>query len=291
LLRIGIRAYRKLPYFQPLSHALGRALSLYNRATGRETTFVCDTGSFRIHIDLEQSIDCSIYYTGLYEAPVVETMRRLIPAGGIAIDVGAHSGYHTLTMATCVGPKGRVIGFEPTAWAYERLRANVELNWNAMPQIQVLHLGLSNEVAENKPMPVLCGYRVDGKLVSAQDVLSFTALDRHVADYSLPRIDFIKCDTDGWEAHVFEGAAKTLDRFHPTIEFELHPDALALAGRSAEELLVMLKDHGYRFFRPGTLQEFAGLEDMVPSLARAQRKVDVVAIAEKGPGLRKDATE
>lgn len=289
LLRLGIRAYRKLPNFKPLGHALGRALTLYNRALGGETTFVHDTGSFRIHLDLEQSIDSCIYYTGQYEPAIVETMRRLIPAGGIAIDVGAHTGYHTLTMATCVGPKGRVIAFEPTAWAFERLQANVELNRSAMPQIELLHLGLSNEVQENRPQKVLCGFRLDGKEVSAQDVLSFTALDRYVADCSLPRLDFIKSDTDGWEAQVFEGAAKTLDRFHPHIGFELHPDALALRGRSAKEVLGMLKSHGYRLFRPGTLEEFSDLDSMLPSLRRAERKVEVVAISKRQLGLKKDA--
>ena len=47
-----------------------------------------------------------------------------------------------------------------------------------------------------------------------------TTVDRCVATHSLARVDLIKCDVEGHELDVFEGAAETLKTHRPTLLFE-----------------------------------------------------------------------
>ena len=65
---------------------------------------------------------------GAFEKRTVAAYSRLVRPGMTVIDIGANIGAHTLPLAKLVGPTGRVIAVEPTIWAVERLRANLDLN-------------------------------------------------------------------------------------------------------------------------------------------------------------------
>src|SRR5207302_6580845 len=65
-------------------------------------------------------------YRGWYERAEVAVLARLTPAGGLAVDVGANTGYHTSVLAGLVGPAGRVVAFEPAPATFRRLRRLVE---------------------------------------------------------------------------------------------------------------------------------------------------------------------
>ena len=68
------------------------------------------------------------YVFGTHEPQVMQTIKDLVQPGWTAIDVGAHIGYSTLLLANCVGPKGRVIAFEPLTENFELLQENTRLN-------------------------------------------------------------------------------------------------------------------------------------------------------------------
>jgi len=57
---------------------------------------------------------------------VTETLWRLTELGDLAIDAGANIGYMASVLGVRVGPKGRVICFEPNPQVFESLRENVE---------------------------------------------------------------------------------------------------------------------------------------------------------------------
>lgn len=52
-------------------------------------------------------------WLGSYEKPCVKYVELLVQPGMTVFDVGANVGYYTLLLARGVGPKGRVIAFEP----------------------------------------------------------------------------------------------------------------------------------------------------------------------------------
>ena len=64
------------------------------------------------------------------------------------------------------------------------------------------------------------------------------------------RIDFIKIDTQGAEAHVIEGMQETIraNRDHLDMIIEFWPYGLQQAGRSARELLSLLEPFQFDIF-------------------------------------------
>jgi FkbM family methyltransferase len=75
---------------------------------------------------------------------VFAAMRRLVPEGGVALDVGAHFGLYAAEMSRRVGQHGRVYAFEPVTYTYWRLRETIALN--RLENVTAERLALSSHV-------------------------------------------------------------------------------------------------------------------------------------------------
>ena len=62
--------------------------------------------------------------TGQHETETRRALERLTRPGMVALDIGAHIGYHTRLLARQVGAAGRVIALEPHPRTFETLRQN-----------------------------------------------------------------------------------------------------------------------------------------------------------------------
>ena len=82
----------------------------------------------RWSLDLNEGIDFSIYLIGSFEPRTLRLYRKIIKPGQTVLDIGANVGSHTLPFAKLVGNSGRVVAFEPTAFAYGKLVVNIALN-------------------------------------------------------------------------------------------------------------------------------------------------------------------
>ena len=74
------------------------------------------------NLDLSEGIDFSIYLLGAFERSTVVTLERLVKPGDVVLDIGANIGAHTLGVARSVGAAGRVYAFEPTDFAFDKLK-------------------------------------------------------------------------------------------------------------------------------------------------------------------------
>lgn len=274
LIGILIRLYRRSPMYPGWGGRLAKLLGLMNRLR-RRGPFVHELDGFRMHIDLDEIIDSQIYYTGSFEPDTVATLNRLLSPGAVAIDIGANIGALTLHMAERVGRDGRVIAFEPTPWAYDKLLANLALN--DMPHVLPERLGLSDTPCDRLEAAIQSSYRVDGRSSHTRGAIAVTTLDSYAAEHPMPRLDFIKIDTDGMEFAIVRGASATLARFRPSILFELGPDALRDARTSAAELVDYLRTLGYGFHREVSLEPF---DDLLSEAGRlpADTSMNVVAL-------------
>jgi FkbM family methyltransferase len=81
----------------------------------------------RIKINPHEALGYDIACQGLYELGLTETLWRLTEPGDLAIDAGANIGYTASILGIRVGPKGRVICFEPHPQVFESLRENIEI--------------------------------------------------------------------------------------------------------------------------------------------------------------------
>ena len=73
-------------------------------------------------------IGYNVTFFGTYEPELRALMRRYLPPGGVAIDVGANVGWHTLLMARLVGSSGRVLAVEANPSVRERLAEHLKAN-------------------------------------------------------------------------------------------------------------------------------------------------------------------
>lgn len=209
-------------------------------------------------LDLREGIDFSIYLLGAFEPATVAAYERHVDEGMTVLDIGANVGAHTLHLARLVGPDGRVLAFEPTRWAVDKLQANIALNPQLAAPISVFQVMLVGrddvEVPDELPSswPIEAGDDVH-PLLRARSMPTEGAkagtLDSIVEEAGLARVDFIKMDVDGYECQVLEGMGRTLREFRPLMLMEFSPYGLAEKGGSLARMVGLLRAAGYRFLR------------------------------------------
>lgn len=207
---------------------------LARRLAGRGTTATVQRRGVRWHLDLREGIDFSIYLLGAFEPSTVRAYSRLVSPGGIIVDIGANVGAHTLFLARLCGASGRVVAFEPTQYAFDKLQRNVGLNPDIAGRIscqQVMLVAAADSAVEQaiySSWPLQDAVDGDlhaehrGRLMATAGATAET-LDGALARLGVHRVDFVKLDVDGHEAEVLEGARETFSRDRPAILMELAP--------------------------------------------------------------------
>jgi FkbM family methyltransferase len=165
-------------------------------------------------------------------------------AGGLVVDVGAHTGLYTLA-ALASSPQTRVIAFEPVAVNVDLLRRNLELNgWS--DRCDVRRAAVTNRSGLTEFHVPLDDHPMSGSL----DTAGFRGLSGNVVQIEATTLDeavghapvgLMKVDVEGYEDRVLEGARTVLERDRPTIVIECNVDGPLVAVESA------LRDHRYRF--------------------------------------------
>jgi len=166
-------------------------------------------------------------------------LRGLLPADGVAIDVGAHGGQVTRLLAG-LAPRGTVVAVEPSGYARSVLRPALWARGHRNVVVVAGALGASPGVAVLRT-PIKrhgdMGYglahisaRPGGEAASVAETVLVTTLDALVAALSLPRVDFIKVDIEGYESALIAGARETLLRHRPALLLEHDSGFLARAG-------------------------------------------------------------
>jgi len=229
---------------------VGRTVvTLPRRMLGLSNTAVTSRSGIQWRLDLDEGIDLSIYLLGMFERSTVTAYRRVIMPDDTVLDIGANIGAHTLHFARCVGPRGMVVAFEPTVFAFQKLAVNVALNPDLSPRIrmeQVMLLdqaggGLVPRLCSSWPLKTQTGLHEQhgGRMMETLGA-SVTTLDDYRDRAAMKRIHFVKLDRDGYECKVLRGGRATLMREKPLILMELAPYLLTETGDSLEELLDLL---------------------------------------------------
>ena len=182
---------------------------------------------------------------GTWEPEVFRAVTATVKLGMTVIDIGAHIGYYTLLFAKCVGPKGRVVAFEPLPVNFELLKRNIQLN--ELPYVQTFSQAVYSRNEEIIiTVPDELPYSGDASVYHGRGTKQFRvpaiALDTF-CDSSGLRPDIVKMDVEGTEYDVLMGAKKTIDRFRPKLLIELHHFDGNLAAHPVPDLLT---SWGYR---------------------------------------------
>jgi FkbM family methyltransferase len=167
------------------------------------------------------------YVFGTHEPHIMQTIKDLVQPGWTVADIGANIGYSTLLLASCVGPNGKVIAFEPLAENFGMLQENIELNRHGNVRAENLALmersgRIELRTATPGAMSWAATILVDAsRAVETQSVEAVT-FDEYAARNGIAKIDFVKMDVEGAEAAVLGGMATIIERHKPVLLIEIH---------------------------------------------------------------------
>ena len=174
-------------------------------------------------------------------------LPQLVARGATAIDIGANLGYYTRPLSEIVGDKGAVYAVEPVPVIYDVLRRNVSGRRN----VHLMNYALGAEecaVEMANDSVAEAGYFGTGRNFVSEGSLSgkairFTAQMRRGSELfaGLERVDFIKCDIEGYERVVMPEIRAIIERHHPTVLIETD-------GETRREIIAMFEDMGYRAY-------------------------------------------
>lgn len=185
--------------------------------------------------------------------------RSVLRPGDLAVDGGAHVGLHSIGMARCVRPGGRVIAVEALARLVNGMLARqiAEHGFDDTIVVENLALGAAQGEAVFHDVSEAPGYsglraRTDLPGTLAETVrevrVKVETLDALVAHHGSGRpVRFIKLDLEGGEFDCLRGARKTLEGDRPIVVFEHgQADAARLYGYSKESFFDYFDGVGYR---------------------------------------------
>lgn len=171
-------------------------------------------------------------------------LPRLVRAGDTAIDIGANLGYYARTLSRLAGPDGKVYAVEPVPPILDVLRRNLRRCRN----VEILPYALGTE---NKQIRMAndsarqTGYFGTGQNFvnddgPAADVEFMARMRRGSELFSgLERLDFIKCDIEGYEVVVMSELRPLVERFRPTVLIET-------GGTNRPRIVQLFTELGYR---------------------------------------------
>ena len=206
---------------------------------------------------------------GTYEPELRAIFQAVLPTGGVALDIGANVGWHTLLMASLVGDDGRVLAAEANPSVRVHLHNNLKLN--RFGQVEVIPYAIADaegtvefygpdadDADSGNGHVVTDGVERERGIIRVET----RRLDTIVYTTQIERLDLIKIDVEGFEWPVLQGGENTIVKFRPHIIFEY--DA-AYSSRGKGDLRAMaefFRTHRYRLFAIGrTWAEAVDLEN------------------------------
>jgi FkbM family methyltransferase len=238
-------------YFRhsPIGYGKWRLVRGLDRIVSRKPAKrIITTGDIILELDPSDFIQRAIYLTGEYEPQICDELRARLKPGSIFLDIGANIGYLSLYAARLVGPKGKVISFEPNPSAYSMLRRNLSLN--KFENVTTFQLGLSNGPGEAS-LYLTQGNSGSASLRSGSGeaiTINLEAYDYLAREAGWPAPDVVKIDVEGAEVRVLQGMEDLLSsQTRPeTVLCEVSEWSLRCLGSSREELLTKMAGHGYK---------------------------------------------
>jgi FkbM family methyltransferase len=196
---------------------------------------------------------------GTYDRALHNAIEDRVKPGMICMDVGANLGEMALHMASKVGSQGMVYAFEPVPHVYQRLLTHIARN-RCGRNVQAFDLALSDSnsrvllsftdpSADNQALGSIVNTHRSG-LTRQADVQTCT-LDHFVAEYGIPRIDFMKVDIQGAEWLLLQGGQQVFSRLAPELLMEISPSDLCQIGRDSRQLAALLEGFSYEIYSLG----------------------------------------
>jgi len=162
-------------------------------------------------------------------------IKKIVKPGDSVLDIGANLSYYSFFMMISAGKNGKLVAVEPIPLFAEVWKKNMRSlkKYN----FKLENCALGNEAKESVKMsiPIVDGIVRHGltKVVDENDKGMTTALsfdvpmkngDQLINELGFERLDFIKCDVEGFEQYVIPSLTETIQRYLPILQIELSGD-------------------------------------------------------------------
>jgi FkbM family methyltransferase len=186
----------------------------------------------------------------------VDFFRRYIKRGDFVIDIGANEGDTTVPMALAAGKEGLTLGLEPNPHVFRVLAANAALNPDKT-RIVPLNFAATAEDGEftfgsgdpsygnggivgfthNKPRNTRYTFQVTGKNVTQYLRANYAS--------ELPKLTFIKIDTEGYDKEILKAMPDLIAEYRPYLVVECFGPSLP---EEKVELFDVIAKHRYSLY-------------------------------------------
>lgn len=183
--------------------------------------------------------------------PELFHLQKLIKPGYTCVDIGANVGYYSVFLSKYAGASGRVYSIEPVP-----LFAKVFLKNTYKHGLQNITLYQTALGAENKKItmgtPTINGvFRHGLTKVLSDDNKDADNMQTYETDMRIPdelfapieKIDFIKCDVEGYEIYLFPHLINTLKKHFPIIQIEISGE------ENRQKMFDILTPLGYQIYK------------------------------------------
>lgn len=157
------------------------------------------------------------------DEPEYKILHKLLGAGDWAIDIGANIGHYTKRFSDLVGPKGRVIAFEPVPTTFYLLSSNIQLFNNR--NVSLINAAVSEKMdVAGIALPFFSSGLPNYYQAQVSSFISDCSLS--VLTFSLDslsinkRVSLVKIDAEGHEDRVLAGMKKFIISHRPALIIE-----------------------------------------------------------------------
>jgi FkbM family methyltransferase len=212
---------------------------------------ITTSGGVKFYIDKITPMHRSIFFGDHYEKKETELVKKILFPGCVAFDVGANLGWYSILMSKLVGRGGAVYAFEVAESLAGQLAKNIQIN-------QADNVKVINCAVGDRNQNIRYFYdRFDNTANLNPDLLSneireseikMIKIDDFCEGCGMERLDFIKCDIDGYENFFLRGASRTIKTYRPIIIIEALEMAQKKAGLSVVDIVEFLIENNYNLF-------------------------------------------
>lgn len=159
-----------------------------------------------------------------FEPHMVKLFKSLVVTSEVTLDIGANIGCTALLFGDL---SKKVFAFEPSSTTFKFLKKNILKS--GLENIHLYNIALGADSYESTltfaPTNRAGGFVSDQTQASVghtTEKIIIQRLDEIVETLKLDRIDFIKIDVEGFEAHVLRGGKRTIPLYKPIVVLELN---------------------------------------------------------------------
>jgi FkbM family methyltransferase len=160
--------------------------------------------------------------------PELFYLQTIVKPGFICVDIGANVGYYSTMLSRVCGSEGQVHAVEPVKLFQDIFTSNMrKFGCNNVTLYPVALGGERGSITMGTPIiDGVFRHGLTHVVEPGEDTTTFHtySVDMRTPDElfaSLTRLDFIKCDVEGYEVVLMPYFSGILSRFKPTIQIEL----------------------------------------------------------------------